>query len=190
MVVVDLEMSGLDPLRNSILSIGAVDYKNPTNTFYGECRLRDGAVCMPEALAVNGFTPETVNDPTKITEKQLTQEFLNLVEQIKSHVMVGHNPMFDISFLSHACKLYKLKWPFRYRSVDLHSIGLAHALRTGLIPVVDEGGFAAINSDVLSKYVGLPEEPKPHNGLNGAKQEAETLSRLVYGKNLLHEFSQ
>jgi transposase InsO family protein len=39
-------------------------------------------------------------------------------------------------------------------------------------------------------YLGLPEEPKPHHALNGAKYEAEAFSRILYGKNLLSEFAQ
>ena len=38
------------------------------------------------------------------------------------------------------------------------------------------------------RYVGLPEEPKPHKGINGAKFEAEAMSRLIYGRGLLKEF--
>jgi hypothetical protein len=36
----------------------------------------------------------------------------------------------------------------------------------------------------------LPPEPYPHNGLRGAKIEAEALSRLIYGKNLLEEYKE
>ena len=42
---------------------------------------------------------------------------------------------------------------------------------------MEEASRAAQNgradlSDTILKYVGLPEEPKPHHGLNGAKYEA------------------
>ena len=56
MIVVDVETSGLDDEKNSLLSIGAVDFYNPKNQFYGECRVREGAEVNPEALEVNGFT--------------------------------------------------------------------------------------------------------------------------------------
>lgn len=38
------------------------------------------------------------------------------------------------------------------------------------------------------KYVGLPSEPKPHTGINGATYEAEAFSRLIFGKLLFNDF--
>jgi hypothetical protein len=37
-------------------------------------------------------------------------------------------------------------------------------------------------------YVGLPSEPKPHRAINGARFEAEALSRLLFGIVKLDEF--
>jgi hypothetical protein len=53
-----------------------------------------------------------------------------------------------------------------------------------------EKGLTRLSADTTLKYVGIPPEPKPHHALNGAKYEAEAFSRLIYGKNLLHEFAQ
>ena len=47
---------------------------------------------------------------------------------------------------------------------------------------------SALNLDTILVYVGLLEEPKPHNGLRGAKLEAEAFSRLFYDKPLLEEY--
>ena len=52
MIVVDLETTGVDPRKHSILSIGAVDFNNQENYFYGECRIREGALIDNYALAV------------------------------------------------------------------------------------------------------------------------------------------
>src|SRR4051812_32241086 len=65
MLVVDVEASGIDPQKHSIVSVGALDIANPTNRFYMECRVWEGAHIMPDALAVNGFTKEQITDPTK-----------------------------------------------------------------------------------------------------------------------------
>jgi hypothetical protein len=37
-------------------------------------------------------------------------------------------------------------------------------------------------------YVGLPSEPKPHRAINGARFEAEALSRLLFGRVMFDEF--
>jgi len=39
MLILDTECSGLRPDLHSILSIGALDFRNPSNRFYGECRV-------------------------------------------------------------------------------------------------------------------------------------------------------
>jgi len=47
-----------------------------------------------------------------------------------------------------------------------------------------------MNLDKILNYVGLPDEPRPHNGLCGAKLEAEAFSRLVNDKSLLEEYGK
>jgi DNA polymerase III epsilon subunit-like protein len=42
MIFVDLETTGTDTRSHGILSIGAIEYENPDNQFYGECQLAAG----------------------------------------------------------------------------------------------------------------------------------------------------
>jgi len=37
-------------------------------------------------------------------------------------------------------------------------------------------------------YVGIPDEPQPHNALTGALSHAEVISRLLYDQELLEDF--
>ena len=60
MVIVDTETSGISPEKCSLLSVGAVDFDNPKNRFYEECRIWNGAHIEKEALKVNGFTLEEI----------------------------------------------------------------------------------------------------------------------------------
>ncbi len=76
MIVLDIETSSADPHRGSILSIGAVELEKPENTFYGECRLQDGAEIQDMALQVNGFTREQISDPEKPTVRELLVKFI------------------------------------------------------------------------------------------------------------------
>ena len=48
MIIIDVETTGLDPKKYSIVSIGAVDFKKPMRTFYEECRIWDGAEVSEE----------------------------------------------------------------------------------------------------------------------------------------------
>ena len=45
-----------------------------------------------------------------------------------------------------------------------------------------------LSLDAILRYVGIPEEPRPHNALTGARCHAEVASRLLYSKPLLPDF--
>jgi hypothetical protein len=64
MIIVDIETTGIDPIKNSMVSIGAVDY-NTGEEFYRECRVFDGTEIDPYALKINGLTVEQCNDKSK-----------------------------------------------------------------------------------------------------------------------------
>ena len=77
MIVVDVEASGTEAHKHSVVSVGALDFANPTNRFYEECKVWDGAHIMDEALAVNGFTKEQITDAKKQSEGDLIHAFLH-----------------------------------------------------------------------------------------------------------------
>ena len=66
MLVVDVEASGTEAAKHSIVSIGALDFSNPSIRFYGECRIWEGAHVMPEALMVNGFSEEQIKESVRL----------------------------------------------------------------------------------------------------------------------------
>jgi len=189
MIVVDVETTGLDPEKHSIVSIGALDFHNPKNQFYNECRIWDGAEIEQGALEVNGFTEEQVKDPTKMSLEKLMDLFLNWAKDIREITIAGQNPDFDRRFLKVSARRARLQFYFTHRIVDLHSLGYREFLKNKLeLPYRD--GLTRLNLDIILKYTGLPKEPRPHNALTGAKMEAEAISRLTYGSGLLKEFAQ
>src|SRR3989338_3464145 len=187
MLVVDVEASGTEPLKHSIVSVGALDLANPTNRFYEECRIWDGAHIMDEALAVNGFTKEQITDKKKQTEEALVKSFLACVLPISEHTIAGQNPSFDRDAIHKAAERYHLNWPLAYRTIDLHTACYFHMTKRGVKPPVAKKRID-LNSDKIIKYVGISVEQRPHNALNGAKVAAEALSRLFYDKSLIEEF--
>src|SRR3989337_858319 len=104
MLIVDVEASGTEPLKHSIVSVGALDLANPTNRFYEECRVWDGAHIMDEALAVNGFSREQVTDASKPSEADLTHAFLRWSEGVEERTFAGQNVSFDRDFLKEAAE--------------------------------------------------------------------------------------
>lgn len=187
MIIVDVESSGVEPTKHSVLSIGAIDFSNPKNQFYGECRIWDGAHIMDEALAVNGFTKEQIMNEKKQTEESLVKSFLAWTENVSEHTIAGQNPSFDRDAIHKASERYHLNWPLAYRTIDLHTACYFHMIKKGVLPPV-ANKRTDLNSDKIMKYVGIPVEPHPHNALNGAKVATEALSRLFYNKSLIEEF--
>lgn len=189
MIILDIEATGVHYEKHSILSLGALDFDNPTNRLYLECRAWEGAHIDPDALAVCGFSEAEATDPTKLTEAQLIAQFMTWAESIEDQTFVGQNVSFDRDFVQAACARAGYNYPFAHRTIDTHSLAFMHHVLHGKqVPI--EKRHSALNIEAVCAYIGIPGEPEPHNALNGALVHAEMLSRLVYGKKLLPEFSQ
>lgn len=188
MIIVDMEASGLNPQKHSVLSVGAIDFDHPEEQFYSECRVWDGAHIDDAALAVNGFTREEILDKSKEGEDILIRAYLDWIKNREVYTTGGQNPSIDRDFLRASAERAHIDWPMSYRTIDLHSVCYAHMLWHGVNPPVVHGR-SDLNSDKILKYVGIPVEPHPHNALMGAKVAAEALSRLLNNKSLLVEFS-
>jgi DNA polymerase III epsilon subunit-like protein len=190
MIVLDIETTGLDPEVHGIVSIGAVDVSSPDETFYEECRIREGEKIDENALDVNGFTFDECRDKSKQSTRDLIQHFEAWLET-RSVKMIGGLQVaaFDVPFFNKKSTQVGLRARLHKRSIDLHSIAYAKMQSLGkVVPMTD--GWSVMDTDFIHPFCGLPKEPKPHNALNGAKWEAESLHRLMTGKNLLKEFTR
>jgi DNA polymerase-3 subunit epsilon len=192
MLSIDCEMTGLDPKKHGIISIGAIDMSQPDRQFYGECRIWEKAEIDPAALAVNGFTEKDCLDSQKKTEEQLMRELHDWIQLADEHTLLGQNVYTDKEFLNEAFSRNGIKFKFNHRIIDTHSVAYAEHLRTGkIIPhKYEDQTQSALNLDKILQSVGIPEEPRPHNALTGAKVSAEAFYRLVYNKKLLPEFEE
>lgn len=195
MLIIDTECSGLRPDRHSILSIGALDFRNPSNRFYGECRVweKDGeqAEIMDDALAVNGFTHAEATDPTKQSEAELVAAFLEWSQDLPERTLTGQNVSYDRNMLMAAAERTHLNWNLAYRTIDVHTLCWMHMTKSNGVPPVDtDHRRSALNSKAILNYCGLEKEPDPHNALTGALWHAEVTSRLLYDAKLLPEFGE
>ena len=190
MVVLDIETTGLDQEDNGLLSIGAVDFLNPKETFYGECHVREGEKIESAALEINGFSYDEARDKTKQSTRDL---LISFDEWLKTRPikMVGglHVAAFDVPFINKKALQCGVRLKLHKRSIDLHSIAYAKMQELKkVVPMTD--GWSVMDTDFIHPFCGLPKESKPHNALSGAKWEAEALSRLVHGTGLLKEFTR
>lgn len=191
MIALDIETTGTNPNKHSILAIGALDMKNPNNQFYDECRAWEGAHAEEQALLITGFTEDEIHDPSKKSEGEAVQAFIAWAKDIDDWTFVGQNPSFDRDFLIAACARNHLDFPFAHRSLDTHSFAYLHMVKRGIPPPFDrKKRHTMLNLDGVLKYCGVPEEPKPHNALTGALCHAESASRLLYDRPLLPEFEE
>lgn len=189
MIVLDVEASGLNPKADSIVSIGALDSENQTNRFYGECRVWNGAHIHEEALAINGFTKESLTEGTKQTEAELVRAFVAWALSIQTdRTLAAQNVSFDFSFVEAACNRAEIHFPFAKRTLDVHSLVWMHMAVSNVEPPLLHS-HSAISLDSALAYCGLPSEAKPHNALSGALAHAEVISRVAYNKLLLPEYS-
>lgn len=189
MIVLDVESTGLVPATHSILSIGALDLEDPTNQFYEECRIWEGASVDEDALRINGFTEEEIVSPERQTEAGLVQAFVAwATDRPKDRTLAAQNPSFDLEFVQAACKRAGIECPFAKRTIDVHTLVWLHMTGQGIVPPQNHA-HSAINLDTALQYCGIPEEPKPHNALTGAFCHAEVISRIAYTRKLLPEFS-
>lgn len=167
MIVVDVETSGLSPITNGLLSIGAVDFDTGAE-FYGECRLGLHKTYDERALAVNGFTVDQIFDKNKASDEELYLHFLNWVLTNKFEPLLAGQQIgsFDMLFLQEvAGGKTEFERFFSKRSVDLHSVAYARYKES-------------LSLDKILVKLCLQPEPKPHNGLNGARLERDCFKLL------------
>jgi len=188
MIVIDVESSGLSPKEHSILSLGALDLEDPTNQFYDECRIWDGARVDDGALAINGFTHEETTSSARKSEGELIAAFVAwATDRPNNRMLAAQNPSFDLEFVQAACSRAGIDCPFGKRTIDVHTLVWTHMSLNGVMPPTDKHR-SAISLDTALNYCGIPGEPKPHNALMGAMCHAEVISRIAYTKKTLPEF--
>lgn len=189
MIVLDVESTGLNPRTGSIVSLGAVDFFDPTNQFYEECRVWEGAEIHDEALAINGFSREAVLSPEKQSEADLIASFVAwATDRPEDRTLAAQNVSFDLEFVQAACARADIDSPFAKRTIDTHSLVWMHMVTHGQTPPLIRR-HSAISLDVDLRYCGLPPEPQPHNALTGALAHAEVIARVAYTKNIIPDFS-
>jgi DNA polymerase III epsilon subunit-like protein len=189
MIVVDIETSGINFLKNGIWQIGAIDSDNPERIFLDECRIDDDETAEIKALDVCGVSEEHIRSKHKQSQKELLEKFFTWCMDTKVRNFICQNPQFDFSFIKCKAEKYGLKMPVHFRCFDTHSIAsLKYKEIYGELPI--EGGFSNMGLPNVLFFCGMQDNRDKHNALEDAKLTAECFHRIVYGKNFLKEFEQ
>jgi len=177
---VDLEASGQVPPLYNLLSIGATvvrpagDGYELGDSFYSELKpIFPGF--DPEALAVCGLDPERLRREGEDPEAALDR----FTAWIESHngkskhepIFVGHNAVFDWSYIAYYYAHFKRANPFGYKGIDTKSLAMGRLQ----IPWRDT------SKDHLERLLELPaqEREKVHRADYDAWYQALILKALL-----------
>ena len=111
-VVFDLETTGLDPVLDKIIEIGALKYKD--NELVDKFSFLINPECLLPDIIVNitGITDEELKN--ELTIKDVLPKFLNFIEDLP---LIAHNSQFDLSFIEEKIKMLNLKIP-KNKNID------------------------------------------------------------------------
>lgn len=103
-IVLDIETTGLDYKRERILEFAAIRLENGKETDRYETLINPQHHIRKSSMQIHGITEEMVeNEPF---EEDVIDDILNF---IGNHTIVGHNIIFDFSFLNEASLRHKNK---------------------------------------------------------------------------------
>ena len=100
-VLVDIETTGLSPIYDDIIEIGAIKVKNN--------KMVDS---YNQLIKIDRNLPEMITQLTGITDEMLKTGKLpqvvleEFIEFVQADVIIGHNVNFDLGFLQNKCKKY------------------------------------------------------------------------------------
>lgn len=95
-IIVDIETTGLDPLQNEIIEIGALKVENKEIKDVFNSLIKPSSIISPQIEKLTGINQEMLEDHPKISK--IIPKFLSFIQD---HPLVAHNADFDIPFLKH-----------------------------------------------------------------------------------------
>ena len=112
-IAVDIETTGLSPIKDKIIEIGAVKYENGTAIASFSSLVHAQIISLPERIIeLTGITDEMLQDAP--TEREVMTQFLEFATE--DFPLLGHNIPFDYSFLKVAS--LSMGIPFERNGID------------------------------------------------------------------------
>lgn len=100
-VLVDIETTGLSPVTDDIIEIGAIKVKNNKIIDKYNQLIKINKSLSPFITNLTGITNEMLR-----TGKMPSEVFKEFVNFVGEDVIIGHNVNFDLGFLTNKCKKY------------------------------------------------------------------------------------
>lgn len=167
-IVVDLETTGLNPKLDKIIEIGAVKVKNGQIESVYETFVNPGKTIPSRIIEITGINDEMVEDAPYIED--VIWKFTEYTEDL---ILIGHNLIFDYSFLKSNAVNNKLS--FERKGIDTLKIARTHL-----------SDLESRRLDYLCKYFGIVDE-NHHRAVNDARVTKE-LYEILCDKYEQEEF--
>lgn len=165
----DLETTGMWPPEGEIIEIGLVVAETKTLEIIDRLNVKVQpqhiATAHPEALRVNGYSPEQWHDAVSL-DTALRQ----YIEKARGAALCAWRVAFDFTFLQAAMHDADLL-PTGHQTTQLCVYSMARqALR--------DKNIQPFRLKTVAQFLGLPPEPEPHRAINGAEQAFEIYKKL------------
>ena len=168
-ISVDIEADGKLPGQYSMVSIGAVNVDDLTQTFYAELKPISDTFDA-EALAVSGLSREHLEKNGRDPAEAMT-EFNRWVKGLGGRAVFASFSTWDWSFVYYYLIRFTGKSPFGHSSLDMKSYYM--------------GRFGATWGDTAKRKIAEQRPdllqglgPHTHNALDDAKEQAELFRRI------------
>lgn len=187
-IFLDVETTGLDPLKHRVIEIAGQVYHLPTGlqrasfSYVVRQPLEVWERSDPISLQVNGFTWEEVSQGE--SEEIVAQSIKALLCELEiargKAVFICQNPAFDRGFFAQLIDVYtqeQLKWPYHW--LDFASMYWAYRVQTIIRDGENWPEELSLSKDSIAQQHQLPREERPHRAMNGVEHLVRCYSHVV-----------
>lgn len=182
-LVLDLELSGIEPGWHEIIQVGVALYDNEWNlisTYISNVYPENRESFSLSSQKVHQLTLEELEDAPMLYE--VLDDFEEWIaanlknRSFRSIKICGQSVMYDVVFLKTAYRQEKKEWPFSNMLLDLHNIAYY------LFEILTKNGIRTPNSlslNAIADFFGFSREGNEHNALEDALITGECLKRCM-----------
>ena len=188
-LVLDLELSGIEPGWHEIIQVGAGLYDKDWNlisTFISNVYPENRESFSISSQKIHQLTLEELEEAPMLYEvlEEFEQWILSNIkhESLRNVSICGQSVMYDVVFLKTAYRQEKKEWPFSNKLIDLHNIAFY------LFEILAKNGQKtprSLSLTAIADFFGLARESDEHNALEDSLITGECLKKCMsYTDNL------